>query len=80
MLDREVLESFEFDDKLGGINRYHLHSNVIIKAIVAVTKLDCADDPAILGLIERRADPETEGDPEVRDAAREALKDLKTRD
>jgi hypothetical protein len=51
-----------------------------MRAIVAVTKLDCADDPAILGLLERLSDDETEGDPAVREAAREALKDLKTRD
>ena len=80
MLDRKTLETYEFDDKLGGLDRYRVHSNLILRAIAAVVKLDAAGDPRIMGALERLTDDATEGDSDVREAARKALETLKRKD
>jgi len=77
MLDRDRLETFAFHDDLGGIDRYKLHSNVILKAIAAVTKLGCGDDPRVIQALGVLENDDSEGDSLVRQAAREALRRLK---
>lgn len=80
MLDREALEGFQFDDKLGGLSRYKVHSNLILRAIAGVVKLGAVDDPRIAKALRRLTDDATEGDPDVREAARKALDTLKRKD
>jgi len=77
MLTRKQLETAAFHDDLGGIDRYKLHSNVILKAIAAVVKLECGDDPRVIQALGRLEDDASEGDSLVRRAAREALHRLK---
>ena len=76
MLERGYLERFELDDTQSGFSRYQIHSNVLLKAIAAVAKLGCGDDAKVIGLLDELTDDETEGDPEVREAARKALRKL----
>jgi len=77
MLDRSYLEQFEFDDRVSGISRYRVHSNVILKAITAVERLESGDDAAVAEALRRLTDTDQEGDHVVRDAARGALARLK---
>ena len=76
MLDRSYLEGFEFDDRLGALSRYRLHSNVILAAIRGLVRLERGDDAAAMEALRRLTDPAVEGDVVVRDAAREALTTL----
>ncbi len=76
MLDRSYLEGFEFDDRLGALSRHRLHSNVLLAAIRGLVRLECGDDAEALQALRRLADPDSEGDAVVRDAARDALKTL----
>ena len=82
MLSRERLEEIvpkeRLDKKLSGISRYHIHSNVIILAIGAAAKLK-TDDPEIVAALKVLSDDEDEGDPDVREAARQALTMLNQR-
>lgn len=76
MLDRRYLEQFEFDKRGDGLSRYKIHSNLISMAIAAVVRIKASDDPKVLELLERLTDDQHEGDPEVRELARQALKKL----
>jgi hypothetical protein len=79
MLDRSYLEQFPLDGRMSGISQYDLHSNVIAKAIRAVAALDCSDRPDVQQALERLADSDKEGDPQVREKARRALESLRAR-
>ncbi|MHC4958203.1 MAG: HEAT repeat domain-containing protein [Planctomycetota bacterium] len=76
MLSREYLGQFELDDRQEGYSLYQIHSNVIRAAITAVTSIECGDDPKVIELLKRLTDDDVEGDPDVRQAAREALSQL----
>jgi len=76
MLDRKYLERFPLDSAQGGLSQYSIHSNVILKAIAAVTKLELRDDAKVSGLLKKLTDDDHEGDPEVRQQARKALRML----
>jgi len=77
MLDRAYLEKLvpakDMDTRLTGVSRYQLHSNIILKAMVAVSRLDCRDDPEVVAAIRKLTDTTSEGDPDVRTRAREVL-------
>ncbi len=77
MLDRKYLERFPLDSNQSGFSQYQIHSNVIRKAIAAVVKLKLRDDANVNELLEKLTDDDNEGDPEVRQQAREALRMLK---
>jgi HEAT repeat protein len=76
MLSRDYLGQFELDERQKGYSQYQIHSNVIRAALTAVTSLECGDDPKVIELLTRLTDDGVEGDPDVRQAAREALSKL----
>ena len=47
MLSREYLEQFPLDSEQRGLSQYKIHSNVILKAIAAVVKLELRDDAEV---------------------------------
>jgi HEAT repeat protein len=74
MLGRAHLESFEFRDRMGALDRSLIHSETILSAIRAVARSEAVlSDPEVTNALRRLADEKTEGDPRVRDAARRAL-------
>ncbi|HEX5137300.1 MAG TPA: HEAT repeat domain-containing protein [Planctomycetota bacterium] len=76
MLDRSYLERFPFDDRWGGLDDYRLRSVILLKAIDRAVALRCGDDPETMDALRRLADDKTEGESEVREAARKALEKL----
>lgn len=76
MLDREYLEQFPLDSDQSGLSQYQIHSNVILKAIAAVVKLELRGDERVVELLGKLANDDNEGDPEVRRQARMALRKL----
>jgi HEAT repeat protein len=76
MLDRSYLDQFELRDRLGAIDAYRLRSRVLLKAVARAVALRCGDDEEVAKAIRRLADDATEGDIEVREAARKALREL----
>ena len=75
MISREYLERFPLDTKLAGVSQYQVHSNVILKAVRALVIIEC-DDAEVLKDLAKLTDDDIEGDPEVRQRAREALRRL----
>ncbi|MHC4547423.1 MAG: HEAT repeat domain-containing protein [Planctomycetota bacterium] len=73
MLDRAHLESFGFNDEMGGLDPYKVRSQTLLKAIQGVLWLECRDDAGVLDALRRLTDDAHEGDFVVREAAREAL-------
>jgi hypothetical protein len=78
MLDRAYLEKLvpakEVDSRLSGLDRYTLHTNVILRALAAVQRLDEArNDPKVVAAIRKLTDSESEGDSDVRESARRLL-------
>jgi HEAT repeat protein len=73
MLDRSYLERFPFNDRWGGLDDYRLRSVILLKAIQRAVSLRCGDDPEVMEALRRLSDDATEGETEVREAAREAL-------
>jgi hypothetical protein len=49
---------------------------ILLKAIQRAVALRCGDDPEVMEALRRLSDDATEGETEVREAAREALKAL----
>ncbi len=80
MLDRAYLEQFGMDATLTGISRYQLHSNLILRAIEAVERIDARNDEGILRGLQQRSLAEHEGDQQVRSAAQRVLKAWHTKD
>lgn len=73
MLDRAYLDQFPVNDRWGALDVYRLRSDVLLQAIARAVKLSCGDDPRILEALLRLTDDDTEGDLDVRQAARKAL-------
>ncbi len=80
MLDRTYLEQFGMDATLTGISRYQLHSNLILRAIEAVDRLDARNDEAVTRVLRQRALAEHEGDQQVRSAAQKVLHAWESKD
>jgi len=80
MLDRGYLEQFGMDGTLTGINRYQLHSNLILRAIEAVDRLDARNDATVTLMLRQRALAEHEGDQQVRSAAQKVLNTWESKD
>ncbi|MHC5042485.1 MAG: HEAT repeat domain-containing protein [Planctomycetota bacterium] len=80
MLDREHLESYEFNDERGGLDPYTVRSGTILRAIRGALWLDCGDDAGVMEALRRLTDDDVEGDHEVREAARQALATLQNRE
>lgn len=77
MLDRSYLETFAFDDRISGVSRHVVHSNALVAAIEAVEGLPgAASDAEVLAALSKLSDSATEGDPNVRARAQEALRRL----
>lgn len=76
MLDRAYLDQFKVKDDWGALDVYRLRSDVLLQATARAVKLSCGDDPKVLEALARLANDETEGDLEVRQAARKALEAL----
>lgn len=76
MLDRSYLDQFKLNDEWGALDVYRLRSAILLKAIARVVSLRCGDDAEVVKALGRLVDDKTEGDTEVRQAAREALKAL----
>ena len=79
MLNRKKLEEFDFDDKIGGIDRHKVRGKAILAAIHAVERLDCGDVPEVIAALGKLADDSVEGDFIVREAARKALRKLESK-
>ena len=75
-LPRSYLEQFPFDDRWGGLDDYRLRSVILLKAISRVVVLRCGDDDEVIAALRRLTDDKTEGETEVREAARKALETL----
>ena len=74
MLDRGYLETFEFHDRLGGTDRYRIHSEVMLSAIRAIIRSPAAlSDPDVIKALRKLADDESEADQLVRAEAHRAL-------
>ncbi len=74
MLDRSYLETFEFHDRLGGTDRYRIHSEVMLSAIRAIIRSPAAlSDPEVIKALQNLADDESEADQLVRAEAHRAL-------
>lgn len=76
MLDRSYLDQFPVNDRWGALDVYRLRSDILLQAITRAVKLRCGDDPQVLEALARLANDDTEGDLEVRQAARKALETL----
>jgi HEAT repeat protein len=76
MLDRSYLEQFPVKHDLPGLNIYLVRSDLIRTAIARAVKLSCGDDAQVIEALTRLTDDDIEGDLEVREAARDALKAL----
>ena len=76
MLDRSYLDRFDFNDQWGALDAYRLRSGILLKAIQRAVALRLGDDPEVVAALKRLTDDGIEGDLEVREAARDALKDL----
>jgi HEAT repeat protein len=76
MLDRSYLDQFPVNDRWGALDVYRLRSDILLQAIARVVKLRCGDDPQVLEALARLTNDDTEGDLEVRQAARKALEAL----
>jgi len=82
MLDRAYLEKLvpakDVDTRLSGLDRYTLHSNVILRALLAVEKLDAArEDPEVVAAIRKLTNSDAEGNSDVRERARSILAEWK---
>jgi len=75
MIQRSYLEQFRLDTRLGGVSQYQVHSNVVLKAIRALILIKC-NDLEVLNDLAKLTDDEFEGDPAVRQRARDALRRL----
>ncbi len=73
MLDRERLGKIEFDRAGSGMDQYAVQGNLILHTLDTLVLLDAGDDPEVLALVQKRADTDHEGDPEVCQRARAAL-------
>jgi len=78
MLDRSYLEKLvpakDVDTRLAVIDRYTLHTNVILRAMAALQDLDAArSDPEVVTAIRKLTDSDAEGDSAVRERARKVL-------
>jgi len=77
MLDRDYLEKIvpndRMDTRLAGISRYRVHSNVILRGLGAVERLDCGDDENVVAAVRKLSDSDTEGDSDVRYRAQRLL-------
>ncbi len=77
MLNRKYLEQFPLDSEQNGLSQYKIHSNVILKAIAAVVKLKLSDDVKMAKALSTLTDDDFEGDSDVRQQARKALRMLR---
>jgi len=80
MLDRQHLETYEFNDERGGLDPYTVRSDTLVKAIRGALWLDCGDDAEVMRSLRRLTDDDVEGDIAVREAARQALATLQNRE
>ena len=76
MLSREYLEKLvpasDMDTSLV-VNRYQVHSNLLLAALRAVARLKAGDDPEVVAAVRKLTDSDDEGSAEVREKARELL-------
>jgi HEAT repeat protein len=74
MLDRNYLEGFPFDAGSSGISGYDLHSDLLLQTVGAVAQAKgSGGDPNIVKALNQLTNSDTEGDPAVRQAARQSL-------
>jgi|GEM_PF-2955004 len=77
MLDRDYLEKIvpkeRMDTRLSGVSRYRVHSNVILRGLNAVERLDCGDDEEVVAAVRKLSESATEGDSDVRYRAQQLL-------